>query len=215
MRNATKLQLSIVIAGLVFACTAPNVSAPTPDDHVLGPATARITLIEYGDYQCPPCSVSSRDIDRILAAHPNVRFVYRHHPSRAYRNAMMAARAAEAAERQGKFWEMHRLLFAKQAEWYGTSSPEDLFRRYARALRLDDDAFVGGLRSDVLRQRIVRAFDDGRYVGVSGTPAFFLDGKRLVPAPLTYEALDAQIDHRLLELGLKPHELHGGRPVQR
>ena len=190
-RNAVRLA---IVAAFAARCAAPDVMAPAVDDHVRGPATAKVTLIEYGDYQCAPCAASHQAVEQVLARHPNdVRFIYRHHPSRKYRNAMVAARAAEAAEAQGKFWEMHRSLYDGQKEWYSTSTPHKIFLRYAKALRLDEQRFSDAVRAKDADRQIRTTFDEGRRVGVHGSPAFFLNGKRLVPPPMTTEDLERAV----------------------
>ena len=191
----------IVIRRIVFigavafaACNVPDVTAPAEDDHVRGPSNALITLIEYGDYQCPPCTDSARAVERLLAEYPReLRFVYRHFPTRRHRNAMPAAKAAEAAERQGKFWEMHAALLANQQQWYGAPAPHDLFLRYARELRLNESHFRDALRSPDFDRRIRNSHERGRRFGVRGAPVFFLNGKRLMPTPLTYEDLQRHV----------------------
>ena len=187
---------------LLTACAVPDVTAPVQDDHVRGPSNAKVTLIEYGDYQCPPCRNSALAVERLLAEHPrDLRFIYRHFPTRRHRNAVPAARAAEAAEQQGKFWEMHAMLFAKQQQWYGEGAPQDIFIRYARALRLDETRFRASIRSDELERRIRDSHESGRTVGVRGAPAFFLNGKRLMPTPLSYEDLQRHIAAALAQRG--------------
>ena len=182
--------IGAVLLVVLAACDTPDVTAAAEDDHVRGPSTAKVTLIEYGDYQCPPCSNSSRDIERLLAEYPrDVRFIYRHFPTRRHRNAVAAAKAAEAAERQGRFWQMHAALFANQQQWYGAARPEQNFIGYAQQLRLDERRFRDALAAPELDRRIRTSHENGRSVGVRGAPAFFLNGKRLIPPPLTYDAL--------------------------
>ncbi|HKR64284.1 MAG TPA: thioredoxin domain-containing protein [Thermoanaerobaculia bacterium] len=183
-----------VLLFIVAACESPDVTAPAPDDHVRGPSDAKVTLIEYGDYQCPPCSNSALAVERLLAEHPrDLRFVYRHFPTRRHRNAVPAAKAAEAAEQQGKFWEMHAMLLAKQQEWYGAGAPKETFLRYARELGLDETRFRAAADSDQLERRIRDSHEHGRTMGVRGAPAFFLNGKRLMPTPLSHEDLKRHV----------------------
>ena len=185
------VSITVVIA---LSCAVPDVTAPTDDDHVRGPATVKLTLIEYGDYQCPPCVISFDVVEKVLARHPSdLRFVYRHHPGRRHRNAIPAAKAAEAAERQGKFWEMHRALFEGQKEWYASPTPQVIFERYARGLRLDARRFAEDYTSTEAERRLRRIFEDGQDIGVRGSPAFFLNGKRLVPPPMTEDDLERAI----------------------
>lgn len=179
---------------LLLSCGAPDVRAPLEDDHVRGPADAKVTLIEYGDYQCPPCSNTAVAIERLLKEHPrDLRFVYRHFPTRRHRNAVPAAKAAEAAERQGKFWEMHAKLFANQQQWYGASTPQELFVQYARELQLDESKFREALKASDVERRIRDSKESGQSAGVRGAPAFFLDGDRIMKPPLTYEDLQGHV----------------------
>lgn len=185
------LALAVV---LVASCDVPDVTAPSADDHVRGPAGAQVTLIEYGDYQCPPCVGSQAAVEQLLARHPrDVRLIYRHHPGRSHRNAVAAANAAEAAELQGKFWEMHRALYDGQREWYGTGSPDAVFRGYAQKLGLDVRRFDEARRTRGANRRLRDVYEAGRRVGVHGSPAFFLNGERLVPPPMTYDDLERRV----------------------
>ena len=183
--------MTLVVA---VGCAVPDVTAPTADDHVRGPATAKVTLIEYGDYQCPPCVGSFEAVEKVLARHrTDLRFVYRHHPSRRHRNAIQAARAAEAAEMQGKFGEMHRALYEGQEEWYASRSPQVIFDRYARNLHLDSRRFAEAFASTDAERRLRETFEAGQKVGVRGSPAFFLNGRRLAPPPRTEADLERAI----------------------
>lgn len=183
--------MTLVIA---MSCAVPDVTAPTADDHVRGPATAKVTLIEYGDYQCPPCVGSFEAVEKVLARHPtDLRFVYRHHPGRRHRNAIHAAKAAEAAEKQGKFWEMHAALYEGQQEWYASRTPLVVFERYALALDLDPRRFAEAFASTDAERRLHETFEAGQNVGVRGSPAFFLNGRRLIPPPMNEDDLERAI----------------------
>jgi protein-disulfide isomerase len=195
-----KCQLSIFVAGALAlgACDAPRLSQATPDDHVRGPDTARVTLIEYGDYQCPPCTNTNRDVELLLAKYPNdLRLIYRHFPIRKHRNARLAAEASEAAEAQGRFWDMHAKLFERQKEWYGVSDPVPLFTHYAEELGMDVAAFARALRTHRFERRVIEAHERAMQFGVRGAPAFFVNGRRLMPPPHTLAALDTQIQREL------------------
>jgi len=180
------------------ACDSPRVRAASPDDHVRGPETARVTVIEYGDYQCPPCTNTNRDLEALLAKYPNdLRLIYRHYPTRPHRNARLASEAAEAAETKGKFWEMHSKLFEQQKEWYGASDPVPLFARYASEIGLEPNAFAESLRAHRFERRVITAHESARQFGVRGAPAFFLNGRRLIPPPHTRASLEARIQREL------------------
>ena len=192
---------ALVVASAALAlgaCGGPRVSAPSADDHVRGPETARVTIIEYGDYQCPPCTNTNRDLEALLAKYPgDLRLVYRHYPVRSHRNALVAAEAAEAAESLGRFWEMHAKLFEHQKEWYGASDPVPLFRRYAGEIGLEPDAFAATLRAHRFERRVIAARESARQFGVHGAPAFFVNGRRLMPPPHTRASLEAHIQREI------------------
>ena len=144
-------------------------------DHVLGPADARFTLLEYGDFECPACGAAYPVLKELRErAGDRVRFVFRHFPLfEIHPRAERAAVAAEAAGLRGKFWEAHDLLFENQ----DALEDEDLLR-YAAALGLDVDAFAEALEDPDLLERVRGSFTSGVRSGVNGTPAFFVNGVR-------------------------------------
>ena len=149
------------------------VPEPSSEDHVRGPATAAL-VIEYADFECPFCAT----LTLRLAGRP-LRHVFRHFPVRSsHPRAWPAACAAEAAGLQGRFWEMHDLLFADQ----GRLEDPHLWER-ARALELEIERFDADRRSEQVVARVRRDFESGVRAGVVTTPALFAGGKRL---PATY-----------------------------
>jgi protein-disulfide isomerase len=154
----------------------PRLTVPVDDeDHVRGPATARVSLLEYGDYECPYCGAAFPVVERLLQiVGDDVRFAYRHFPlSQIHPHAQQAAEAAEAAGAQGAFWEMHELLFTHQDRL----GVRDLIG-YAAALRLDVQRFAIDLESRRHAPRVREHFLSGVRSGVNGTPTFFVDGVR-------------------------------------
>jgi protein-disulfide isomerase len=144
-------------------------------DHVQGPENAAVTLVEYGDYQCPYCADAHRTIKSIInAMGPRLRFVFRHMPANeGHPYAQFAAEAAEAAGAQGRFWEMHDAIFEHQSE-LGT----DLVHKLERALKLDLVKFDADLDARRFRSRIKSDFMGGMRNGVAGTPTLFINGDR-------------------------------------
>ncbi len=143
-------------------------------DHIRGPADAPITLLEYGDYECPYCGQAEPVIRELLADFGDVRYVWRHLPlSDVHPQAQLAAEAAEAAGAMGKFWDMHDLLLAHQDEL----RVRDLIR-YAEQLGLDIDRFQEALRKRKHAGRIAEDVESADLSGVSGTPTFFINGRR-------------------------------------
>ena len=145
------------------------------DDHVQGGETARFTLVEYGDYECPACGTLFSTIADLRLRWPNdIRLVFRHYPlSGIHPRAMEAAEASEAASAQGRFWEMHDLLFAAQ----NALGRRDLLK-YAKKLSLDLRRFEGELKSRIYEARIRTDFRRGVANGVYGTPGLFVNGLR-------------------------------------
>jgi protein-disulfide isomerase len=154
--------------------------APVPDDHVRGPASARVTLIEYGDFECPHCAAAAPVIRSVMAELAGeIRFIFRHYPIViSHREAHLAAQASEAAASQGKFWEMHDLLFERQA-----SLARESLLRYAGQLGLDVDRVSAELAAGLYVQRVERDLEIGENIGVRWTPTFYLNGRRLGPLP--------------------------------
>ncbi|HJZ54095.1 MAG TPA: thioredoxin domain-containing protein [Gemmataceae bacterium] len=144
-------------------------------DHTLGPETAQVTLVEYGDYQCPACGEAYPIVKELLARlGQRVRFVFRNFPlATIHPHAEGAAEAAEAARAQGQFWPMHDLLFEHQE----ALGDEDLVG-YGSALGLDESRFVGELTEHVHAVRVREDFMGGVRSGVNGTPTFFINEER-------------------------------------
>jgi protein-disulfide isomerase len=144
-------------------------------DHIQGPTDAAVTLVEYGDYECPHCGRAYPIVKAILRQMgPRLRFVYRNFPLReSHPHAEQAAEAAEAAAAQGKFWEMHDRLFERQFALEGEHLIE-----YAGDLGLDVARFRKELGSGVYAPRVREDFRSGVTSGVNGTPTFFINGVR-------------------------------------
>jgi len=156
-------------------------------DHIRGPADAPLTLVEYGDYECPDCGHLFGILQGLQQEFSTrLRLVYRHYPlSGIHKHAEMAAEAAEAAGAQGRFWEMHDLLFQHQ----DALDEKDLLR-YAGQLGLDVDRFHRELKQGSNAERVQQDFIAGVQNGVNGTPGLFLNGVRQ-PGPFDQPALIA------------------------
>ena len=146
-----------------------------PHDHAQGSLEARITLVEYGDYECPHCGAAYPIVKRIQEElGDDLRFVFRNFPlSETHPHALRAAQAAEAAALQGRFWEMHDTLFENQQRL-----GEVQLHRYAGAIGLDVQRFVLDLDSEAVAARVRSDFLSGVRGGVNGTPTFFVNGAR-------------------------------------
>ncbi len=147
----------------------------TTDDHAEGPADAPLTLVEYGDYQCPYCGAAYPVVKRLQKTlGKKLRFVFRNFPlTQVHPYALIGAEAAEAAALQGKFWEMHDLLFEQQA----LLKPE-IIPSWAKKIGLNLEQFENDIKQDVTEKRIKEDRQSGIRGGVNGTPTFFINGKR-------------------------------------
>jgi len=142
-------------------------------DHVLGAAHAIVTLVEYGDFECPNCKQAAPAVKLLLQRFEDqVRLVFRHFPQEdVHPHALHAAQAAEAAGGQGKFWSMHDLLFENQ---HHLKLPQ--LHSYAERLELDMPRYTGEMDDEVYLQRIREHIDGGLSSGVRATPTFFING---------------------------------------
>ncbi len=153
--------------------TIPLLLVDDATDHVRGPAFAPVTLIEYGDFECPSC-LQAHGALTILLAHfgPQLRFVFRHFPLReVHPHAELAAEAAEAAGAQGKFWPMYELLFANSPHLKAKHLLD-----YARQLELDLPRYQNEMNDHVYLQRVQEHMQGARHLGVRSTPAFYVNG---------------------------------------
>lgn len=146
-----------------------------------GPENPKLTLVEYADFECPACAAYQPVLKDIKETFKNdLRFVYRQFPLPMHRNGMAASLASEAAGLQGKFWEMHDLLYAKQKEWGGkTAEDRAVFEQYASTLGLDIEKFKQDMSSDAVKGAVERGLESGKALNVRGTPTFFLNGEKL------------------------------------
>jgi protein-disulfide isomerase len=144
-----------------------------PVDHVLGPSHAPVTVVEYGDFECPNCKQAAPAVKLMLERFAKrVCFAYRHFPlEEVHPHALCAAEAAESAGAQAKFWQMHDLLFENAAHL----KPNHL-RSYAERLDLDMARFISDMDDEIYRQRIREHIAGGRESGVRATPTFYING---------------------------------------
>jgi Na+/H+ antiporter NhaA len=143
-------------------------------DHIRGPKKSPVTMVEYGDFECPYCGQAEPVVRELLGDYGDVRYVWRHLPlNDVHPHAQLAAEGAEAAARQGAFWGMHDLLLDHQ----GALRPADLVR-YAGDLQLNTKQFTSDLNKHAGAARVAEDVDSADLSGVSGTPTFFINGKR-------------------------------------
>lgn len=209
MRTDTKVIIGIVLATVIILAggiwwaqrlsgrqLGPAVgdqSVLLRDDRpTLGLPTAKVTIVEFADFQCPACRTAYPILQSLLEAYPQqTRLIFRHFPLiENHANALPAARAAEAARQQGKFWEMYDRLFATQAEWSGldAAAATDFFYQQAAMIGLDGERFKQASGDDSLAARIAADRADGEQLGVRGTPTLYIGGQEYT-GTIAFEAL--------------------------
>ncbi len=189
-------------AGLLYRAKrqVPQVIAPGREQpngvsgHSLGPVDARVTLEEYGDYQCPPCGAMAEPLRQMVRDFPALRLIFRNYPLAMHQRADVAARAAEAAGLQNRFWEMHDLLFKEQGEWTKAPDVQKLFSAYAAMLRLDVDRFEKDMVSGTVTNRIRADQSRAAKVGATNTPSFFLNDRAIPASALGEKNLRAAVE---------------------
>lgn len=168
-----------------------------PDDHVRGPADAPVTLVEYGDFECPYCGVAYPVVKGLEARYGDrLRVVFREFPLEQHQHAEAAAETAEFAGAAGKFWEMHDTLYEHQS-----ALSEHHLIEYARELRLDGAALASALKAGTYAGVVAEQKDGGEQSGIPGTPAFFLNGVLFEDEP-TLENFANAVDYLLAHGGV-------------
>ncbi len=165
------------------------------DDWAKGPDDAPITIVEYLDFECEACRVYYPITKRLKAEYRDkIRFVVRYFPLPGHKNSMTSALAAETAGKQGKFWEMHDILYEKQKDWGEKSASEpSIFEGYANLIGLNMERYKIDVGSKDAENRINRDKETGISLGVKGTPTFFINGEK-IPNPKGYEDFKSLID---------------------
>ncbi|OGK44051.1 hypothetical protein A2957_01820 [Candidatus Roizmanbacteria bacterium RIFCSPLOWO2_01_FULL_38_11] len=166
-------------------------------DHITGNPKSNITFVEFSDFQCPACKAYVLLAKQLNEKYKSkVRFVYKHFPLPIHNVSQPAALAAIAASKQGKFWEMHDLLFDKQEKWSVESDPKKFFVNYAKQLKLDIKQFEKDMESKESKTKMENDLTLGNQIGVNATPSFYINGKK-IQAPQTLDEFSKIIDREL------------------
>ena len=200
------LALTLAAVGYVgFSRSADDGTGIVLGERVKGSEDAAIEIVEFSDFQCPACRAYYPIVKRLVDEYPNdIRVVYKHFPlRRIHPNAELAARAAEAAGMQGKFWEMHDKLFEEQDKWKDASEARKVFVEYASSLGLDTEKFEKDITSREVREKVQRDVAEGKKIGVGYTPYFVVNGNR-IDNPRGYEAFKQLVDSLLEEAAAAP-----------
>ncbi len=163
--------------------------------HVRGRADAPVTLVEFGDFQCPPCATLADPINKFEREYASrLRVVFRHLPLANHQHAREAALASEAAGLQGRFWEMHDLLYREQSVWSKAQDVRVLFNAYAGMLGLNIDRFRKDMESEQAKARVKSDEHQAAALGLANTPTIFINDRRVPPARLNPSGLRIAIN---------------------
>ena len=182
----------------------PNMKPLVAEGHVLGNPAAPLQVLEFGDFECPQCGnwavVTEPDVRKRLITPGTISLRYFDFPLPMHKNTWPASNAAACAGEQGKFWEMHDEIFAKQDEWNGeaTSRPKSMFVNYAKGLGLDADKFEQCLDAEKYRPQIEANAAEAERRGINSTPTFVI-GKRVIPGNIGFDAFKAYVDSAIAE----------------
>ncbi len=171
----------------------------TDSSHMTGKKDAKVNIVEFGDYQCPACGYANPIVEKLIEAYkdnPNVNFVFRNFPLPQHSNALISAEAAEAAGAQGKFWEMHNMIYSGQNDWSVSTKALEIFTGYAQKLGLDVKAFTDAVSQNKFQDVITKDRSDGNALGINATPTFFVSGEK-IEGILSFDDFKKKIDGKL------------------
>lgn len=174
----------VVLIGLFYFSSNRSAEQPLASGrNALGKDSATVKIVEYADFQCPACGYGSPALMQAVRSNADkVRLDYHHFPLSYHSNAYPAAYAAEAAGKQGKFWEMAEMLYDHQNEWASNKNPSILFASYAKALDLNADQFASDMNSQEVQQIVKDEATASEKLNIDSTPTYFINGKKVVGA---------------------------------
>ncbi len=161
-------------------------------------ASPKITLVEFGDYECPACSAYNSLVKQVITEFSGeINYVFRNYPLPQHKNAPISSYAAEAAGIQGKFWEMHNKLYDTQGAWANTTEAKSIFIGYAKDMGLDVSKFTSDIDSQKIKDKITRDESDGKLVNLTATPTFYINGVKVENLPASYDEFKKIIENAL------------------
>jgi protein-disulfide isomerase len=209
MNNRFAIVLVVLVAlfaGIIFM-TKREANAPTNggsstaqvSNHTQGEGKKGVTLVEYGDFQCPACTAYHPLIKQMIEKYKSdITFQFVNFPLvQIHQNAMAAHRAAEAASIQGKYWEMHDMLYQRSSDWNTSSNAFSVFQGFASQLSLDVEKFKQDYASSQVNDVINADLAQGRKAGVTSTPTFYIDGKKVDQNPQDADAFSKLIENAI------------------
>lgn len=208
MSSEAKLLIGFgVVIALVFGgglLLAGNSIAPTSSKNLIesdsiqtGPANAKVTVVEFADFQCPACAAQAPTLERVITEYQGrVNFVFRHFPLPQHGDAKFAAYAGEAANDQGKFWQMYQALYQTQNEWNNISDPTKYFTDLAAKVGINDPSFQTKLNDGRYAGKVGKDQAAGQNLGVNSTPTIFINGVKQIGVT-SYETFKQILDSDL------------------
>jgi protein-disulfide isomerase len=202
------LAISVAAGAAVFLSREPGetstadtnttVAPSLTGGRFLGPENAELTLVEFGDYQCPYCAAFHPFVKEILNRYPKqLRLEFHHFPLLSiHPNSVAASKAAEAAGEQGRYWEMHDALFEYQNEWASRPDPKPVFAALANRIGINGTILLQTMENPGIQARVLRDVEQGDKAGVQAVPAFFIGGRQ-VPIKLSMDDLVQVIEAHL------------------
>lgn len=173
--NISKIDSSILVPSGVY-----ETSGLINGSYLSASPSATVTLVEFGDYVCPACGDVAPYVKQVLSDFPGkVNYVFRNYPLSYHTNAPLASYAAEAAGLQGKYFEMHDLLYSTQDAWSNLPDPTSVFIGYAKDLGLNTDKFTSDMNSRNVKDLVQRDMNDGKTVALTETPTFYINGTKV------------------------------------
>ncbi|MEO8863382.1 MAG: thioredoxin domain-containing protein [Candidatus Saccharimonadales bacterium] len=206
MSNKFFITVLVVIALVIgaFAITKKSKTVTSnvqPTNHIRGNTKGGVALLEYGDYQCPACGQYHPIINQVMDKYGDkISFQFRNFPlTQIHKNAFLGARAAEAADKQGKFWEMNNMLYDNQQVWSESSNPTTILEGYAKQLGLNEARFKTDSASEAVNDIINADLKAAQALKLEATPSFFINGKKIDPLPRSAEEFYKLIDKALAD----------------
>lgn len=183
------------VAGVAGATISDKNALVRDNSHMTGTTTAKVTMVEFGDYQCPACATVNPTLKQIIETYkenPDFNFVYRNFPLSQHKNAWISAETAEASGEQGKYWEMHDLLYERQNEWAEIGDPLSIFLDYGKQLGLDTAKLKDEIITKKYAEFIQSDLDDANKALVNHTPTVYINA--VEETNLDFQNLKTKID---------------------
>lgn len=212
------LVTTVLIVGGVFYFSSPSTTkAPKPvsqnilippgeyvtsgivnGNYIPATESAKVSLVEFGDYECPACGVYHPFIKQLLTEFAGkINFTFRNFPLSQHKNAQISSQAAEAAGLQGKYWQMHDKIYETQNEWSSSTDAKSIFIGYATTLGLDINKYKADIDSSIVKDKIIADTNDGKLVNLNATPTYYLNGVKIETLPNNYSGFKSLIESDL------------------